>query len=59
MVNAEKWGAKINKWGDGNLLLPNVYVFQPCLPNFQGFKICVSWTPFYIFSFCCVSHGVV
>ena len=32
---------------------------QPCLPTFQCFQSCVSWTPFCIFSFCCVSHAVV
>jgi len=25
---------------------------QPCLPNFQCFQSCLSWTPFCIFSFC-------
>jgi len=33
--------------------------YQPCFPNFQCFKSCVSWTPFFIFSLCCVSHAVV
>jgi len=32
---------------------------QPCLPNFQWFQSCVSWTPFCISSFCCVSHAIV
>jgi len=26
--------------------------WKPCLPNFQCFQSCVSWTPFCIFSFC-------
>jgi len=29
----------------------------PCLPNFQCFQSCVSWTPFCIFSFCYVSNA--
>jgi len=32
---------------------------QPCLPSFQCFQSCGSWTPFCIFSFCYVSHAVV
>ena len=32
---------------------------QPCLPNFQCFQSCVSWTPFCIFSFCYFSYAVV
>jgi len=36
MVNAEKRGAKIKKWGDANLLLPNVYVW-PALPSHFSF----------------------
>jgi len=31
---------------------------QPCLPNFQCFQSCVSWTPFCIFS-CYFSYAVV
>jgi len=31
---------------------------QPCLPNYQCFQSCVSWTPFCIFSFCCVSNAI-
>jgi len=31
---------------------------QPCLPNFQCFQSCASWTPFCISS-CCVSHAIV
>jgi len=31
---------------------------QPCLPNFQWFQSCVSWTPFCIFSFCYFSYAV-
>jgi len=58
MVNAEKWTAKI-KWGDANLLFLTFMCCQPCLPNFQCFQICVSWTPFCIFSFCYFSYAVV
>ena len=32
---------------------------KPCLPNFQFFQSCVSWTPFCIFSFCYFSYAVV
>jgi len=32
---------------------------QSCLPNFQCFQNCVSWTSFCIFSFCCFSYAVV
>ena len=32
---------------------------QPCLPNFQCFQSCASWTPLCIFSLCYVSHAVV
>jgi len=32
---------------------------QPCLPNFQCFPSCASWTPLCIFSFCYASHAVV
>jgi len=31
---------------------------QPCLPNFQRFQSCTSWTPFCIFSFCYFSYVV-
>jgi len=58
MVNAEKWGMKIKKWG--RCQLANCLTFMcclPCLPNFQCFQSCVSWTPFCIFSFCYVSNA--
>jgi len=32
---------------------------QPCLPNFQYFQSCVSWTSLCIFSFCYFSYAVV
>ena len=41
--------------------MPTCYCLccQPCLPNFQCFQSCVSWTPFCIFSFCYFSFAVV
>jgi len=36
----------------------NFICCQPCLPSFQCFQSCVSWTPFCIFS-CYASHVVV
>ena len=57
MVNAGKWGVKIKKWRRCQLLFPNFR--QSCLPTFQCFQSFVSWTPFWIFSFCDVSHAVV
>jgi len=40
MANAEKWGAKINKCGDTNLLLPNLYVLPAIVfPTFSVFKV--------------------
>jgi len=32
---------------------------QPCLPNFQCFQSCVSWTPFCIRFFCYVGLAIV
>jgi len=51
----QKKGARKQSGADANLLFPN---FQPCLPNFQCFQSCVSWTPFCIFS-CYFSFAVV
>jgi len=57
MVNAEKWDAKIKKWGRCQFAI--AMCCQSCLPNFQCFQSCVSWTPLCIFSFCYVSNAVV
>jgi len=50
MVKAEKWAKKI-KWGRCQLAIALLLCCQPCLPNFQCFGSCVSWTRFCIF-FC-------
>jgi len=60
MVNAEKWGAKIKKWGRCQLVIAYLLcVASLVFPTFSGFQSCVSWTPFCIFSFCYFSYAVV
>jgi len=60
MVNAEKWGTKINKWGDANMLLPNFYVLPALSSQLSVFsKLCIMNTllhfSFYYFSYAVVS----
>ena len=46
MLNAEKWGANIKKWGRCQLVLPNFMCCQTCLPNFSVFKVVYHEHPF-------------
>jgi len=59
IVNAEKWGVKIKRGATPTCHCPTFVCCQPCLPTFQCFQSCVSWTPRCIFSYCYVSHAVV
>jgi len=45
MVNVEKWGAKIKKWGDASLLLPNFYVLPALSSHLSVFSnLCIMNT---------------
>jgi len=45
MVNAAKWVAKRKKWGDANLLLPNIYVLPSLSSQLSVFsKLCIMNT---------------
>jgi len=45
MVNAEKWGAKLKKWGNANLILPNFYVSPTLSSQLSMFsKLCIMNT---------------
>jgi len=46
MVNAEKWGGKIKKCGEANLLLPNFYVASLVFPTFSVFRVVYHEHPF-------------
>jgi len=54
MANAEKWGAKI-KWGDANMLLPNLYMLPALSSQLSVFsKLCIMNTllHFLLFQLC-------
>ena len=56
MVNAEKWGAKIKKWGDANLLSPNVYVLPALFSQLLVFlRLCVMNTLLHFLILLCQS----
>jgi len=46
MVNAEKWGAKMRKWGDANLLLAITCVASLVFLPFSVFKVLYHEHPF-------------
>jgi len=53
MVNAEKWGAKINKWWATNLLLPNFYVLSALSSQLSVFsKLCIMNTLLHFLLLC-------
>jgi len=55
-VNAEKWAAKIKKWGDANLLLPNLYVLPVFSSQLSVFsKLCIMNTLLYFLLLLCQS----
>jgi len=60
MVNAEKWGTNIKKWGRRQFAITKLLcVTSLVFPTFSVFKVVYHEHPYCIFSFCYVSHAVV
>jgi len=56
MVNAEKWGVKIESGGDANLLLPNFCVLPALSSHLSVFsKLCIMNTPLHFLLLLCQS----
>jgi len=59
MVNAEKWGAKIKKWGNANLLLPDFYVLPPLASQLSVFsELCIMNTLLHFLLLCQSCHSL-